>query len=48
MAQKTVNPLAGKGMRFVRRVYAMRAIGLAIGFFAVGQPCWTRARRTGC
>ncbi|QOT80103.1 diguanylate cyclase [Cupriavidus basilensis] len=50
MAQSTLNPLAGKGMRFVRRVYAMRAIGLAIGFFAVaaamleaGAPRWLLA-----
>ncbi|MGO4153086.1 hypothetical protein [Cupriavidus sp. YAF13] len=35
MAQSPLNPTAGKGMRFVRRLYAMRAIGLAIGFFAV-------------
>ncbi|MDF3837654.1 diguanylate cyclase [Cupriavidus basilensis] len=50
MAQRSSNPLAGKGMRFVRRVHAMRSIGLAVGFFAVaaamlegGAPRWLLA-----
>jgi diguanylate cyclase len=34
------NPLAGKGRRFVQRVYKLRTIGLGAGFFCVASVLW--------
>jgi len=35
-----INPLAGKGRRFVQRVYKLRTIGLGVGFFCVASVLW--------
>lgn len=40
-AQTELKPLAGKGRRFVQRVYRLRTIGLGVGFFCVASVLWS-------